>query len=176
MRKAGGGCCPLQARYKKRGEGVLSASGPIQKARGGAVHLGPIRKAEGGGGGCCPALQARYKKRGRGRGCLAEEGVLPYMKGGGCNPQTPPPPPRIRLCIPTVLCAVGNKVFMQTQGTTALCDLCALNNACQAEVFESLNQAADELWIKQYIDAQIPVTETYTPMVFDRCFNTCCTM
>ena len=62
-RKAGGGggeCCPLQARYKKR--------------RG------------GGGGGCCPALQDRYKKRGRGRGCLAEEGALPYMKGWVATP------------------------------------------------------------------------------------------
>ena len=53
-----------------------------------------IRNAGGGGGGgCCPALQARYKMRGRGGGgCLVEEGALPYMKGGGCNPQTPPPP------------------------------------------------------------------------------------
>ena len=33
--KSGGGCCPLQARYKKRGEGVLSTSSPIRKARGG---------------------------------------------------------------------------------------------------------------------------------------------
>ena len=51
--------------------------------------LDPTRKA--GGGGYCPALQARYKKRGRGRGCLAEEGALPYMKGGVATPKTPPP-------------------------------------------------------------------------------------
>ena len=36
-----GGCCPFRARYKKRGEGVLSASGLIRKAGGGG----------GGGGG-----------------------------------------------------------------------------------------------------------------------------
>ena len=50
---------------------VLSASGPIQKAG----------KEGGGGGG------------GGGGGCLEEEGEVPYMKGGGCNPQPPPPPP-----------------------------------------------------------------------------------
>ena len=67
----GGGCCPFKARYEKRR-----------------------------GGGCCPALQARYKKRGRGKGCLAEEGALPYMKGGGATPKTPPP--WIRLCVKDV--------------------------------------------------------------------------
>ena len=73
IRNAGGGGCPLKARYEKR--------------RGGG----------GGGGGCCPALQARYKKRGRGRGCLAEEGALPYTKGGGVATPNPPPPPPIPL-------------------------------------------------------------------------------
>ena len=83
------------------GGGVLSALDPTRKAGGGGgggggvSASGPIRKA--GGGGCCPALQARYKKRGRGRGCLAEEGALPYMKGGVATPK-PPPPPWIRLC------------------------------------------------------------------------------
>ena len=64
---------------------------------GGAFHLRPDTKSGGGegGGGCCPALQARYKKRGRERGCLAEEGALPYMKGGVATPK--PPPPWIRL-------------------------------------------------------------------------------
>ena len=84
--KSGGrGCCPLQARYEKR----MGGGG------GGAVHLRPDTKSGwgGGGGGCCPALQARYKKRGRGRGCLAEEGALPYMKGGVATPKPPPPPP-----------------------------------------------------------------------------------
>ena len=60
---------------------------------GAAVHLRPDTKSVGGegGGGCCPVLQARYKKRGgelfsrRGGGTLYER--------GGCNPQTPPPPP-----------------------------------------------------------------------------------
>ena len=60
----GGGCCPLQARYKKWGRG---------------------------GGGCCP-LQARYKKRGRGGCCLAEKGAVPYMKGGVATPKPPPLP------------------------------------------------------------------------------------
>ena len=41
--------------------------------------------------------------------------------------------------MPTVLCAVGSEVFMQNQGNTALCDLCALNNAYQAEVFDVLS-------------------------------------
>ena len=85
----GGGCCPLQARYEKRGGGG-----------GGAVHLRPDTKSGGGGGGCCPALQARYKKRGRGRGCLAEEGALPYMKGGVATPKTPPLDPPLHQAIP----------------------------------------------------------------------------
>ena len=68
--------------------------------------------------------------------------------------------------MPTVLCAVGSEVFMQNQGNTALCGLCALNNAYQAEVFDvvSLNRAADELWIKQSTDLHLPITESYTPM------------
>ena len=79
--KSGGGGeggCPLQARYERLGGG-------------------------GGGGGCCP-LKARYEKRGvlsgasgpiqkagGGGGCLAEEGAVPYMKGG-LQPPNPPPP------------------------------------------------------------------------------------
>ena len=47
------------------GGGVLSASGPIQKAGG------------GGGGG----------------GCLKEEGEVLYMKEGFATPNPPPPPP-----------------------------------------------------------------------------------
>ena len=68
--------------------------------------------------------------------------------------------------MPTVLCAVGSEVFMQNQGNTALCGLCALNNAYQAEVFDvvSLNRAADELWIKQSTDLHLPKTESYTPL------------
>ena len=81
------------------GGGVLPASGPIREAGGGGGGGLPFkaryekRRREGGGGGCCPALQARYKKRGRERGCLAEEGALPYMKGGVATPKHPPPPP-----------------------------------------------------------------------------------
>ena len=55
---------------------------------GGGAVLDPTRKA---GRGCCP-FKARYEKRGRGRGCLAEEGALPYMKGGVATPKPPPPP------------------------------------------------------------------------------------
>ena len=70
---------------------VLSGSGPIRNAGGGEGEVlsdsGPIRKV-GGGGWCC-TLQARYKKR----GCLAEEGKVPYMKGGLQPPNPPPPPP-----------------------------------------------------------------------------------
>ena len=68
--------------------------------------------------------------------------------------------------MPTVLCAVGSEVFMQNQGNTALCGLCALDNAYQAQVFDvmSLHGAADELWIKQSTDLRLPNTEIYTPM------------
>ena len=76
------------------GVGVLPASGPIRKAGGCCPFKARYEKRKGGGGGggggCCPALQARYKKRGRGRGCLAEEGALPYMKGGVATPKPPP--------------------------------------------------------------------------------------
>ena len=64
----GGGCCPLQVRYGKReggGGGVLSSA------------LGPIQKAGKGGGGE--------------KGCLAEKGAVPYMKGGVATPKPPPP-------------------------------------------------------------------------------------
>ena len=65
-RKAGegGGAAPLQARYKKLGEGVLSASGLIRKA----------------GGGCCP-FKARYEKR-RGGGGGAVQRFRPDTKSG----------------------------------------------------------------------------------------------
>ena len=71
--RGGGGYCPLQARYEKRGGG-------------GCCPFKARYEKRRGAGGCCPALQARYKKRGRGRGCLAEEGALPYMKGGVATP------------------------------------------------------------------------------------------
>ena len=72
----GGGCCPFKARYEKRGVCVCCPFKARYEKRGWG-----------------PALQARYKKRGRGRGCLAEEGALPYMKGGVATPKPPPPPP-----------------------------------------------------------------------------------
>ena len=89
----------------------------------GAVRFRPdtISEGGGGGGGCCP-LKARYEKRTggggggllsgasgpiqkAGRGCLAEEGVVPYMKGGVA---TPNPPPWIRLCT-GCLCALSSR-------------------------------------------------------------------
>ena len=78
----GGGCCrAVRFRSDTKSEG----------GGGGAVRFRPDTKS---GGGCCPALQARYKKRGKGgRGCLAEKGAVPYMKGGVATPKTPPPPP-----------------------------------------------------------------------------------
>ena len=71
-----------------------------------------IRKAGWGGGvgcgvwGVCCPFQARYEKTWGGGAvhfrpntksgvCLEEEGEVPYMKGGGCNPQPPPPPPHV---------------------------------------------------------------------------------
>ena len=63
----GRGCCPLQARYEKRGGGG------------------------GGGGGCCPALQARSKS-GKGEGLFSIRGGVTIYERGGCNPQTPPLP------------------------------------------------------------------------------------
>ena len=92
IRSAGGGGGVLSALdpTRKAGGGVLSASGPIRKAGGGGCC--PFKaRYEKRRGGCCPALQARYKKRGRGRDCLAEEGPLPYMKGGVATPNPPPP-------------------------------------------------------------------------------------
>ena len=57
-------------------------------------------------------------------------------------------------------------IFMQIQGSTALCGLCALNNAYQVNVFDNvmLNQLADELWIKHYTELEMPMTEKYTPL------------
>ena len=57
----GGGCCPLQVRYEKRGGGgVLS---PIL-----SMASGPIRKAEGlgGGGGLLSGASGSIQKAGRG--------------------------------------------------------------------------------------------------------------
>ena len=58
-------------RFRKAGGegGVLSALGPIRKARGGGG-------GGGGGGGC--TLQAQYERRG---GLAEEGGGVPYMKG-----------------------------------------------------------------------------------------------
>ena len=93
-RKAGGGggCCPLQARYKKRGVCVCVCGGG--GGGGDAVYLRPaIRKAEVGGGGVGGAVR-RFSpdtKSGEWGGCLAEEGEVPYMKGGVATPNPPPP-------------------------------------------------------------------------------------
>ena len=70
-----GRCCPLKARYEKRRRG--GGGGAVRRFR-------PDTKSGEGGGG----------------GCLAEEGAVPYMKGGGRGglqtpnlPSPPPPPP-----------------------------------------------------------------------------------
>ena len=52
---------------------------------GGAVSFRPDKKSRGGG-----AVRFRPDTKsgeGLGGGCLAEEGKVPYMKGGGCNLQ-----------------------------------------------------------------------------------------
>ena len=59
-------CCPLQVRYGKREGG----GGAVQRFR-------PDTKSGERGGGE--------------RGCLAEKGAVPYMKGGVATPKTPPP-------------------------------------------------------------------------------------
>lgn len=55
---------------------------------------------------------------------------------------------------------------MQIQGSTALCGLCALNNAYQVNLFDNamLNHLADKLWIKHYTELEMPTTEKYTPL------------
>ena len=55
---------------------------------------------------------------------------------------------------------------MRIQGSTALCGLCALNNAYQVNVLDNvmLNQLVDELWIKHYTELEMPMTEKYTPL------------
>ena len=44
--------------------------------------------------------------------------------------------------------------FLQVQGDTALCGLCALNNGDQEEKIDinMLNSIADQLWISHYTD------------------------
>ena len=57
-----------------------------------------------------------------------------------------------------------SEIFMQIQGSSALCGLCALNNAYQANVFDNakLNELGDELWIMHYTQMHMPITEQYT--------------
>ena len=84
----GGGAVRFRPDTKRGGgggEGVLSALDPTLTKSGGGG---------GGGGGVLSSASGAIQKAGKGEGCLAEEGALPYMKGG---PQ-PPPPPWIRLC------------------------------------------------------------------------------
>ena len=47
-----------------------------------------------------------------------------------------------------------NSIFLQVQGDTALCGLCALNNGDQEEKIDinMLNSIADQLWISHYTD------------------------
>ena len=102
----GGGCCPFQARYKKRGEGVLSAFRPDTKSGGGgggggggrhAVHLRPDTKSGGGGG----AVQ-RFRpdtKSGKGEGLFSRRGGVTIYERGGCNPQNPPLDPPLHATV-----------------------------------------------------------------------------
>ena len=50
--------------------------------------------------------------------------------------------------------------FLQTQGLWPLCGLCVLNNALQREVFnyKELCTIADELWMIQVLDQQVPLS------------------
>ena len=50
--------------------------------------------------------------------------------------------------------------FFQTQGLWPLCGLCVLNNSLQKEVFcyKELCEIADELWMMQILDQQIPLS------------------
>ena len=118
----GMGCCPLQARYKKRGGrgegggavrcrpdtksggGVEGGCCPLQaryeKRRGGAVHLRPDTKSGGGGGGgggggVLSGASGPIQKAGKWEGLFSRRGgVTIYERGGGgCNPNPPPPPP-----------------------------------------------------------------------------------
>ena len=83
---------------------------------GGAVRFRPDTKS-GGGGGVLFGASGPIQKAGKGRGCLAEEGALPYMKGGGCNPQTPP---WIRLWywLLRMRCYCLNWLDTETEGST----------------------------------------------------------
>jgi len=57
-------------------------------------------------------------------------------------------------------------IFMQVQGNSALCGLCALNNAYQANIFDDamLNELGDGLWIMHNTQMHMPITEQYTPL------------
>ena len=54
-----------------------------------------------------------------------------------------------------------SEIFMQIQGSSALCGLCALNNAYQANVFDNakLNELGDDM---HYTQMHMPITEQYT--------------
>lgn len=58
-----------------------------------------------------------------------------------------------------------NSIFLQVQGDTALCGLCALNNGYQEEKFDVnlLNSIADQQWISHYTDLHMPISELYLP-------------
>ena len=56
---------------------------------GGAVRIRPDTKSRGGGGLLSASGPIRKAGRGGGCACLAEEGEVPYMKGG-LQPPNPP--------------------------------------------------------------------------------------
>ena len=79
----GGGVETHDTNYGGRGEGVLSASGPIRKAGGaGAVRFRSDTKRRKVGGGCC-LLKARYEKREGGGVCCPAALQARYKKRGG---------------------------------------------------------------------------------------------
>ena len=67
--------------------------GGLQARGGGAVRFRPDMKSGGWGmgGGVLSGASGPILKAGR--GCLAEEGELSYMKGGVATPNPPPPLP-----------------------------------------------------------------------------------
>ena len=80
----GRGCCPLQARYEKRGGGGGGGCCPF-KAR--------YEKRRGGGGGLLSGASGPILKAGKGEGLFSRRGGVTIYERGGCNPQNPPPPP-----------------------------------------------------------------------------------
>ena len=70
---------------------MLSSLGPTRKA-GGEGGGGADTKSGRGGGGVLSDASGPIQKAGRG-GYSAEEGAVPYMKGGLQPPPPPPPPP-----------------------------------------------------------------------------------